>query len=146
MIKIKWYSFLMIVIFLSGVILFMSHDKQWELTKKAAAAEIIEPHKMDVDYTEQQKEEYYRELRMALSDYDKKIKELNARSASLKETDKTEYLRRREEFKQKQKAAYDRLEELKNASARAWGDIKRGMDAAMADLYVYYDKALSEYR
>lgn len=153
--KIKWHGILMLIIFLLGVKFFISSGKEWELTEKAVAvtyedARVSEPYGTEVDFTEQQaeqqKEEYYRELRTALSDYDKKIRELNAKSASLKETDKTEYLRRREEFKQKRKTAYDRLEELKNASTKAWGDVKRGMDAAMADLSIYYDKELSQYR
>lgn len=149
--KIKWHGFLTMAMFLLGAELFIPFEKQWELTKYAEAMAcedmgVREVSGMETGFTEQQKEEYYRELRIALSDYDKKIHELNSRSASLKETDKTEYLRRREEFKQKRKAAYDRLEELKNASAKTWGDLKRGLDAAMADLFLYYDKELSQYR
>ncbi len=149
--KIKWCGILMFLIFVLGIKFFISPGKEWELTKKAVAVtyedpKVREPYGTEVDFTEQQKEEYYRELRIALSDYDKKINELNAKSASLKEADKAEYLIRREEFKQKRKTAYDRLEELKNASARAWGDVRRGMDAAMADLSAYYDKKLSQYR
>lgn len=99
------------------------------------------------NYTDQQKNEYQRQMEFKLMEYDKIEDELNAKSAGFSDDVRTVYATKRGEFRNKKSAAYERLRELKTATSRpGWMDVKNEMDGLMADLASYYDREFSQFR
>lgn len=142
------YKLLMIsmVVLIPGFL--VSYDKKERIYagSEMGIEEIQEVFGVTTDYTEQQRGEYEREVENKLREYDKLENELNAKSASFTDDRRVLYFDKREEFRNKKNAAYEKLAELKNASARAWKDIKTEMDGFIANLVVYYNKEFSQFR
>ena len=102
------------------------------------------------EYTQEQKEEYLRQMRAKLDEFNKEIQELQTKAASkaigLKEASKEELSQSMKELAEKKKAAAEKIDELKNASGNAWEDIKTGADLAMDELNKSLEQAVSHFK
>jgi hypothetical protein len=102
------------------------------------------------EYTQEQKEEYLRQMRAKLDEFNKEIQELQTKAASkaigLKEASKEELSQSMKDLAEKKKAAAEKIDELKNASGNAWEDIKTGADLAMDELNKSLEQAGSHFK
>jgi len=104
---------------------------------KEDAAETMETAQA---YTQQQKEEYQRELDEQLNALDQKLDKLEAKAESMQEDAKVRYENMLVTLKQKQRDAVDALDELKRESGEAWSTMKEKMDAMMKNLKNAFDQ------
>jgi len=97
-------------------------------------------------FTLQQKEEYQKKAEAELADLGKRIGELKDKAAEAKGDALTALEARIAELKGKQKAAEDRLKDLRASSAQAWQDMKTGLDGALNELRKTYDSVLKHFK
>ena len=98
-----------------------------------------------MDYAQKKSREYQEKIKESLKDYDKKMDELKAKSATMTEEAKADFNKTMEQLKEKKEAASKKLQELKKPTGKAWEDVKAGVNEAMADLKEAYEKAITRY-
>lgn len=87
-------------------------------------------------YTQQEKEEYQRELDEKLTAMDQKIGELETKAESMEKDIRDQYEKMLLTLKQKQREAVEALEELKQESGEAWSGMKNKMDTMVHNLRI----------
>jgi universal stress protein A len=80
------------------------------------------------------KEGYVQKMETQLKDWGTKIDALKNKAEAAKGEVKSKYLEQAEELRKKQEAAKKMLQELKQSSSLAWGDLKSGLDQILKDL------------
>ena len=147
--------FMMLTAFFGLVFLVACGDqKKAEKSETAVTSmdvkkEVKEAVETAKSYTQQQKEEYLRQIDAKIKEFDREMQELLAKAKSsasdLKEAGKAKFNQSMEELHNKKQAAADKLNELNSASGEAWEDIKSGMDSAMDELSKAFDRARSNF-
>jgi TolA-binding protein len=99
-----------------------------------------------ISYTQQQKEEYQKQLEAKIREYDRKLEDLKAKAEKMEKKTKAEAQRELEDLRQKGEAAKKKLEGMKSAGSKAWEDLKSGMDAAMEDLEKSFSRMVSRFK
>jgi len=85
-------------------------------------------------YLMQQKEQVQKSLGQRMSDFDKRLSDLKAKSGKAGDLAKSEWTNTLSQIQRKKEAAAEKLEQLKNSSTDKWREIKAGAEAAFADL------------
>ncbi len=92
------------------------------------------------------RKDYQRKLEVELSEWDDRIKKLDALTEKAKPEDKAEYIEHVEHLKARQKNARKKLEELKQAHDTIWEGLKDGIDSICDDLVNYYESVYSRFK
>jgi len=119
-------------------------DKQ-VVTAEKVKKEAKEALDTTMGYAQEKSREYHDKIKESLKDYDKKMDELKAKSATMTEEAKADFNKTMEQLKEKKEAASKKLQELKKPTGKAWEDVKAGVNEAMADLKEAYEKAIARY-
>jgi hypothetical protein len=123
-----------------------SETKVTSADVKKEAKEVMETAKI---YTQQQKEEYMKQIAIKIEEFDKERHALEAKAQrkanELKEGTEVKFNQSMEDLTRKKQAAADELRKLKTASGKAWDDLKAGMDSAMDDLNQAFNRARSHF-
>ncbi len=94
----------------------------------------------------QQKEEYEKKLQAALDDYNKKIEELDAKAATIKEESKAQFAKEMEKLKAEEQELAKKLTALKSDTGTGWENIKTGLDNSLNELKKSYEQAASHFK
>ena len=98
--------------------------------------------------TDQEKEEYQRQIETKLNELEKRIDELQvkAKEAGKEVKDEINKAVNEAELEKKKEAAKKKLEELKSASADTWDKVKAELDDAVEELEKAYERTVSYFR
>jgi len=96
-------------------------------------------------YTQEQIQGFRQETEDKLAQYKKDIDQLQAKAERLEGNARTKAEQQLEVLRQKRDEVSEKLKDLSSSSADAWGQIKSGVDAALADLGSAYQKAVNEF-
>ena len=80
------------------------------------------------------KQAYQEKMAAQLKEWQSKIDELKARAEKLEAEQKIKYYEQIESLRIKQQHAYDKLEQMHDASESAWEELKAGVELAWQDL------------
>src|SRR5438093_5513277 len=86
------------------------------------------------DYLAQQKGRWQKSYSDKLSDFDKQLADLKAKSAQAGDRARSEWSRTLSQLEQKRESAAQKLEQFKNAGADTWQELKTNAETAFADL------------
>ena len=153
----KFTSLLVFAAFALSVGLFFGCGEQKEPQKTTTTApgavtagEVKKEAKEAVDkaaaLVKQQKEEYEKKLQTALDDYKKKIRELDAKAATIKEESKAQFAKEMEKLKAQEQELAKKLTALKSDTGAAWKDMTLGLDNSLNELKKSYDQAASHFK
>ena len=96
--------------------------------------------KTAAEYSRQTKEEFQNDLDARLNELDAEIAKLREKGRDLKAKGKANWDQKMPELQAKRDAARTKLAEVRNSSAEAWKDVRKGAQSAYDDL----DKAFRE--
>ncbi len=96
-------------------------------------------------YSEEQRREYKRKVKEELMEFDKKMKELEARVKETGAEEKEDVKKEMQELKEKRKALKKEIRRLDAARKKTWDEAKQKIDAAMGDLEKAYEKVRSSF-
>ncbi len=122
-----------------------SQQSDTGVTSKDVRKEAKEALETTAAYTQQQMEEFQKQVQAELAKYDERIDELQAKAAMLKEEVKAKFDEQIKNLREKRQVVQSKLEQLQASSGKAWEDLKTGMDAAMEDLEKSYQDAVSHF-
>lgn len=121
----------------------MADESEGQVTTDDIAQGAKETLKATKEYTIQQKEAFYKKMDEELKKAQAEIDKLKAKSEKAS-VGAREALNKMIAGLEKEKAeAAKKLEDLKNATAEAWGDMKAQMNSAMKDLKRSVKRVLS---
>ena len=95
---------------------------------------------------EGKKRAYQEKVEAQLKEFAAKIDVLAAKAEQAKAEAKVKYNKQIEGLRAKQEAVRQKLQSLKEPGAEAWGDLKKGIDSALADLKVAVQSAVSRFK
>jgi uncharacterized lipoprotein NlpE involved in copper resistance len=111
-------------------------QSQKDVTAEDVKEEAVQAMEKVQAYTQQEKEEYQRELDEELIAMDQKIGELETKAESMEKDIEDQYEKMLLTLKQKQREAVEALEELKQESGEAWSGMKNKMDTMVHNLRI----------
>jgi uncharacterized coiled-coil DUF342 family protein len=91
-----------------------------------------------------EKEVYQEKLDAQFQQWSAKVDELKAKADQANTETQLEYYEQIEELRFKQAAAYAKLQELRNAGERAWGELKPGLEHALDNFKNAVEKAVAK--
>jgi len=94
----------------------------------------------------QERQAYQDKIQAKLRDLDAEIDALTAKMESQSKGDREKLKPQMAELQRKREAARQELVKLNNSSAKAWRDMKAGIDAAMDDLEAACKQAASRFK
>jgi DNA anti-recombination protein RmuC len=94
----------------------------------------------------QQKEQYEKGMEERLKKFGRQLDELNARAADMTAQAKRDINRRIAEARMKQKAASEKLEEMRKQSEKKWEKFTSETDAAMDEFEKAYERAKAHFQ
>jgi len=95
---------------------------------------------------EQQDKAYQEKIAAQLKGFAAKIDELKVKADQAKAEAKVKYAKQIDDLRVKQDSARQKLQKLKEAGGGALGDLKRGLDAAVAELNTALHEAISRFK
>ena len=101
--------------------------------------------KTAVDYSQQAKEDFQKNLDARLNELDAKIVKLREKGHNLKDKAKANWDQKMAELETKREAARAKLTEVGHASAEAWKDVQKGAQSAYDDLDKAFRDAAKEF-
>jgi hypothetical protein len=99
-----------------------------------------------VESARQQKQIYEAKVDEALRDLDQEIEALKIKVRVQNRSDRPQIDQQIAELERKRAELRARLTRLKESSGEAWKDMKSGIDAAVSDLDVAYEQAVSHFK
>jgi TolA-binding protein len=98
-----------------------------------------------VEYSQQTKEDFQKELDTQLNELDVKIDKLREKGRDLKDEAKANWEQKMTALETKRDAARAKLDEVGRASAEAWKDVQKGAQSAWDDLDKAFHDASKEF-
>jgi len=92
------------------------------------------------------RKDYLHKLDVELSEWDGKIKKLEAQVEKATPEDKAEYIEHIEHLKNKQKIAKKKHEELEQAHESVWEGLRDGIDSIFDDMVSYTEAIMSKFK
>lgn len=92
------------------------------------------------------KKAYTRKLEAEIEEWNAEIGLLRAKAKSASADAQLEYEQQIDDLERKRDEMDDKLQELNNASAGAWEDVKRGVNRAWKDMTAAVEGAASRFR
>ena len=86
------------------------------------------------DYLAQQKGRWQKSYSDKLSEFDKQLADLKAKSSAAGDRARSEWSKTLSQLEQKRESAAQKLEQFKNAGADTWQELKTNAETAFADL------------
>lgn len=143
---------LIMAVLILSIPLFTGCENRKEATPKETVTtedvkkEVGEAFETAAEFTQQQKEEYQREVERRIMEIDSKLQDIETRADMLKEEARNELNKEIENLEKKKADAKQKLAQLKSATGTAWEDIKTGLDKAFEDMDEAYQKAISRFK
>ena len=97
------------------------------------------------DYVAQQKERWQKSYSDKLSEFDKQLADLKAKSSQAGDKARSEWSKALSQLEQKKESAAQKLEQFKNASADRWQELKTNAETAFADLEKSFTDTFSRF-
>ena len=97
------------------------------------------------DYLAQQKGRWQNSYSDKLSEFDKQLADLKARSSQAGDKARLEWSKALSQLESKKESAAQKLEQFKNASADRWQELKTNAETAFADLEKSFKDTLSRF-
>src|SRR5438067_1435203 len=94
-------------------------------------------------YLVQQKDQLQKSLAHRITDFDKRLSDLKAKSAQTSDQAKSEWANTLARLQLKRQAAAEKLEKLKDGAVDKWQEFKTGAERAVADLETALKDALA---
>ena len=101
--------------------------------------------KTAVDYSQQAKEDFQKNLDARLNELDAKIVKLREKGRDLKDKAKANWDQKMAELETKREAARAKLAEVGHSSADAWKDVQKGAQSAWDELDKAFRDASQEF-
>ena len=101
--------------------------------------------KTAVDYSQQAKEDFQKNLDARLNELDAKIAKLREKGRNLKDKAKADWDQKMAELETKRDATRAKLAEVGHASAEAWKDVQKGVKSAYDELNKSFHDAWKEF-
>jgi LPS O-antigen subunit length determinant protein (WzzB/FepE family) len=101
--------------------------------------------KTAVDYSQQAKEDFQKNLDARLKELDAKIAKLREKGRDLKDQAKANWDQKMADLEKKREAARAKLAEVGHASAEAWKDVQKGVQSAWDELDKAFHNAAQEF-
>jgi LPS O-antigen subunit length determinant protein (WzzB/FepE family) len=101
--------------------------------------------KTAVDYSQQAKEDFQKNLDARLNELDAKIAKLREKGRNLKDKAKANWDQKMAELETKREAARAKLAEVGHASTEAWKDVQKGVQSAWDELDQAFRNAAQEF-
>ena len=101
--------------------------------------------KTAVDYSQQAKEDFQKNLDARLNELDAKIVKLREKGRNLKDQAKANWDQKMAELETKRDATRAKLAEVGHASAEAWKDVQKGVQSAWDELVKALRDAAEEF-
>ena len=93
----------------------------------------------------QAKEEFEMRLKASLAEMEKEIERLHEKGHALKDAAKARWKEKMADLEAKQKAARDKLDEVRKSTGEAWGHMEKGAQAAWDDVRKAFQDAAKEF-
>ena len=93
----------------------------------------------------QAKEEFEMRLKASLAEMEKEIERLHEKGHALKDAAKARWKEKMADLEAKQKAARDKLDEVRKSTGEAWGHMEKGAQAAWDDVQKAFQDAAKEF-
>ena len=93
----------------------------------------------------QAKEEFEMRLKASLAEMEKEIERLHEKGHALKDAAKARWKEKMADLEAKQKAARDKLDEVRKSTGEAWGHMEKGAQAAWDDVRKAFKDAAKEF-
>jgi len=119
--------------------------KGGKVTSEDVRREAGQAVKTAVDYSQQAKEDFQKNLDARLNELDAKITKLREKGRNLKDKAKTNWDQKMAELETKREAARAKLAEVGHASAEAWKDVQKGVQSAWDELDKAFRNAAQEF-
>lgn len=97
-------------------------------------------------YTQEQKEQFERQVQGKLDEFEDKLAELKAEAEKMNTEARAGLNQEIEELRAKREALQDDLRKLRSESGKAWSDVRSGTQSAMEELEKAFDKAMSRFK
>jgi len=97
------------------------------------------------DYLAQQKDRWQKRYSDQLSEFDKRLADLKAKSTQAGGKAKAEWSKALSQLEQKKESAAQKLEQFKNAGADRWQALKTNAETAFADLEKSFKDSVSRF-
>ena len=97
------------------------------------------------DYLAQQKGRWQKSYSDKLSEFDKKLADLKAKSSQARDKARSEWSKALSQLEQKKESAARTLEQFKAASADRWQELKTNAETAFADLEKLFKETFSRF-
>ncbi len=94
----------------------------------------------------EKKKVYQERIETQLKEWEPQIEGLKARAEQVKADAQTMYKERIENLRQKQEAARQKLQELKDSSEEAWEELRVGLDKTLEELKEAFSRSKSKFR
>jgi TolA-binding protein len=96
-------------------------------------------------FSQQSKDKLLKELKGQMAAMDDSIEKLRLKGDSLASDAKVKWELKMSDLDNKRKAANDKLAEIENSTAEAWGDVEKGALSAWDDLKIALQNASNEF-
>jgi uncharacterized protein YicC (UPF0701 family) len=93
----------------------------------------------------QAKEDFEARLKASLAKMEEDIERLHEKGNALKDEAKTRWKEKMADLEAKQKAAHDKLDEVRTSTGEAWGHVEKGAQAAWDDVRKAFQEAAKEF-
>lgn len=93
----------------------------------------------------QAKEDFEMRLKASLAEMEKEIERLHEKGHALKDEAKARWKEKMADLEAKQKAARDKLDEVRKSTGEAWGHMEKGAQAAWDDVRKAFQDAAKEF-
>ena len=93
----------------------------------------------------QAKEDFEIRLKASLAEMEKEIERLHEKGHALKDEAKARWKEKMADLEAKQKAARDKLDEVRKSTGEAWGHMEKGAQAAWDDVRKAFKDAAKEF-
>ena len=146
----KKFTFMIMII--CSLFLVMSCSKETpeelktDVTTEEVKKEAGEALEATEAYLDQKKIEYIKQVEIKVEEVEGKIIALENQLKKETAETKEELNKEIQRLKKKQEELQKKIDELKSSSAKAWEELKTGIDTALDDLEKSYDKALAHFK
>jgi TolA-binding protein len=142
----RFISILLLTLFVSvGLWAGCGEKKETKVTSTDVKKEVKEAVNTARAYTQQQKEDYQKQIEGKIRDYDQKLEELKVKAKEVKGETKAEFNRQMDQLRKKKEEASQKLKEMKSATGQAWEDLKSGAEAALDDLEKTFNQMVKRF-
>ena len=122
-----------------------TQSKPAAVSKEDVKKEAKEAYDATKAYTQEQMQDFRKQMEIKLNEYGEKIDQLQAKAEKLGEDGKAKAEQQLTALRQKRDEVSEKLKDLSSSAGTAWEQVKSGIAEAMDDLGNAYKKAAAEF-